>query len=136
MFIGSKEIKSTRDYKDEVELIEVTFADDTVELFSKKMYEVMVTDAACDLTELREKRITPIVQEVLKTLRDWGIRLSELPYFGAVLNNSIDQNTNEALIELWGQHMPKPLAPDEVSLIIVDKVLKQKRVKLEDVLKG
>ena len=25
MFIGSKEIKSTRDYKDEVELIEVTF---------------------------------------------------------------------------------------------------------------
>ena len=135
MYIGEKEIKSTKDTLDEIELVEVAFADGSVELFSKKMFEAIVTENACNLTELREKRVAPVVQEVLQGLRNWGIRLSELSYFSILLETSINENVKQAQNELWGEHMPKPNSPDEVSLITVDKVLKGVKVKLEDVLK-
>ena len=79
--------------------------------------------------------MTPGAEEVLKTMRNWGIRLSELAYFSILLETSINENVKEAQNELWGSYMPRPLSPDEVSLITIDKVLKSKKIKLEDVLK-
>ena len=138
-YIGEKKVKSQA-VTDEttpggVKIVEVKFADNTVENFSELMLEKIVSDKACDLTQLRDKRVFPVVEIVLGIMRDWGIKLSELAYLSGVLNRSLDNNTNEALLELWSQYMPKPAAPDEVDLISIDKVLKAKKVKLEDVLK-
>lgn len=139
MFIGGKQIKETRPANEKtaggVEIAEVEYSDGDIEWFSTLMLDKIVSEKACDLTELRDKRVFPVVEVVLGILRDWGIKLNELQYLSAKLNNSLQINEFEALNELWGQFMPKPNSPDEVNLIAIDRVLKNKKVSLKDVLK-
>ncbi len=106
------------------DIIKVKYADDTIEFFSKTMFDVCVSDDKCDETALREKRIKPVVEMVLSIMREWGIKTGELPYFSVLLNSSLDYNTNQALLELVSQYMPKPLSLDEVDLLTVDRILK------------
>ena len=137
-FIGLKPIKKllpSENTSGGIEIVAVEFEDGTIEHFSKLMYDATVSDEVCDLTALREKRIRPVVEKLLTVLRDWGIKLNELPYMSAVLNESLAENEREALNELWSQYMPKPLSPDEVSLVTIDRVLKLRKIKLEDVIK-
>ena len=137
VFIGRKEIdkveESNEATPDGVALVEVLFKDGQRELFSKQMYDVSVSRESCDENILRDKRIFPIVAAILLILRNWGIKLSELPYMSAVLNRSLEENQKQALNELWSQWMPKPLSPDEVTLITVDRVLRSVKKTLKDV---
>lgn len=139
MFIGGREVKDTKNTGEVTpggfEVLEVTFQNGRVERFSKLMYDKIVTENSIDETELRNKRIFPIVEALLVVLRDWGIRLGELPYMSLLLNQSLDYNTKEAIIELWSQYMPKPDSPDDVDLQTVDRVLKLRKVTLDDVIK-
>jgi hypothetical protein len=41
----------------------------------------------------------------------------------------------QAQNELWGAYMPKPNDPEEVSLVTIDKVLRNQKKTLKDVLK-
>lgn len=138
-FIGEKKLKSHRETKEKTAggfpLIEVQYEDEEIEWFSSLMFEKIVSDKACDLSELRDKRISPLVEVVLASLRDWGIKISELPYFSVLLNNSLDENTKQAYVELWSEWGPRLQSPDEASLIQVDKVLRAKKKTLKDVLK-
>ena len=122
MFIGPKKIKGTELVEGDLTLVQ--YEDGTTEVFSRRMFGAIQSEEPCDLTTLREKRITPIVKDVLIILRDWGIRLSELPYMSAVLNDSLMQNEKEALIALWKPWMPTMQSADDVDLVTVDRVLK------------
>jgi hypothetical protein len=139
MFIGEKKIKNV-DRTEEttaggVPIVKVEYADDSIEFFSERMYEKIASKHSCSLSELRDNRIQPIVEEVLSLLRDWGVKVGELSYFSSMLNRSLDYNTNQATAELWSQWMPKPLSLDDVDLVSIDRVLKSKKIKLEDVLR-
>lgn len=137
-FIGPRKIKSIRQTDEkttgDIPLFEVTFEDGVVERFSELMFKKIVSEESCDLNVLRDKRVFAVVEVMLEILRDWGIRLSELPYLSAVLNRSLDTNTKEALSELWSHWMPKPQDPEDVDLITIDRILKSKKVTLADVL--
>lgn len=115
-------------------IVQVRYEDGTVEWFSAPMFEKVVSEKPCDASALRDKRIAPIVQAIISILRDWGIKLGELPYMSALLNQSLDFNSKEALIELWSKWMPRPLSPDDVDLVTIDRVLKSKQVTLNDIL--
>ena len=121
-FIGLKKIKQV---SGEIEIM-VEYEDGSKEIFSKLMYDKIVSDISCDATTLREKRILPIVQAVLGVLRDWGIKLNELPYMSAVLNQSLKQNEDEALKELWLTWIPTLNTIEDIDLVAIDSVLKSK----------
>lgn len=106
-----------------VKIVQVVFEDGSAEYFSSLLYEKIQTDEPIDASALRDKRVFPMVEAVLAILRDWGARIGELPYFSAVLNQSLDFNHKEALRELWSQWGPKPESPEDVDLVTMDRVL-------------
>jgi len=119
-YIGPKKIKLISGEKE----ILVEFEDDTKEVLSKLMYGTIVSETPCDLTALREKRVKPVVEAILTVLRDWGIKLNEMPYLSALLTQSLQYNEEEALKKLWTRWIPTLKTLDDVDLITVDKVLR------------
>lgn len=127
-FIGEKQIKFVSETGEKTptgtDIVRVEYQDDTIEHFSKLMFEKIVSEEKCDLTKLRDKRLTPVVELVLTILRDWGVKIGELPYFGALINQSLQYNSDEALIKLVSKYMPKPKSLDDVDYITVDRILR------------
>lgn len=128
MYIGSKKIENTKVDKslDGLEVVVVEYEDGLKDVFSKLMYDNIASEQPCDATLLREKRVEPVVKEVLTVLRNWGIKMGELQYFSVVLNTSLQQNENEALKRLWQPYIPTLKELDDIDLIAVDRVLKTK----------
>lgn len=140
-YIGEKQVKEITDSGEKtasgISIISVEYVDGTKEQFSSLMLDKIISDEACDLSKLRDKRLYPIVEEVLKVLREWGIRISELQYMSVLLNQSIEYNQREAILELWSKWIEKPLSVDDVDMITIDKVLKSiKGITMQDVLNG
>ena len=60
-----------------------TFAEDgrettpTPELYTEKMLTLVATDEPTDLTGLRDRRIKPVVGDILYILAEYNIRYSE-----------------------------------------------------------
>lgn len=135
-FIGPKEIKSTEETEDKTpggtSIVQVTYLDDTVERFSQCMYEKIVTEEKCTLEELRAKRCQPVVAMLLSVLNEWGTKLGELQYISALLNQSLEYSRDQATNQLWAAWMPKPLHPDEVDMLTVDRVLRSIPMKAKD----
>ena len=131
-YIGEKKVSTIADSGLKtlggIMVMTVSYEDGTKENFSSIMLGKIVSEIACDATALREKRMQPLVQEVLKMLCDWGIKLSELPYMSVLLNQSIDFNQKEALIKLWSAWGPKLLTPDDVDMITIDHVLRMQTI--------
>ena len=129
-YIGKKKITLAKETEEKTEggivIMEVVFEDETTEHFSKLMFDEIISENRYDESELREKRITPVVAVVLAVLRDWGIKTGELPYFSAVLNNSLDENQKQALTKLLSDWMPKPNSLDELDLVTIDRILREK----------
>ena len=131
-YIGEKQIKEVSEDKTPsgVDLMSIEYMDGTKEIVSSLMIGKIVSDESCDLTQLRKKRVEPVVEEILNTLRDWGLKISELSHLFSLLNSSIEFNQTQALIEMWSKYADRLLSPDDVSMLTVDKVLKE--IKPED----
>lgn len=138
-FIGEKKIAEVSETEEKtpggLAILQVRYEDGAVEWLSSKMLEATVSEESCDLGALREKRTHPVIQEMLVAIREWGIKLGELPYMSATLNQSLDFNQREALLELWSNWMPRPLSPDEIDFVAIDRVLKSRKVTINDILK-
>lgn len=138
MFIGEKKVKDSKETGETtpsgVPLVEVQYVDGTAECLSKLMFDQVLAEKACDLTELREKRLEVVLRAVLELMRDWGLRVGETPYFGALLNQSLNYSVEEATKTLWATVMLKPLSLDDVDLVTVDRVLKNKSLTAKDVI--
>ena len=119
-FIGEKEIKNS---KCDETLCEVEYVDGSCETLAKIMFDEVAGDK-CDASTLRDKRVRPIVAHVLGVMRMWGLKTGEVGYFSALLNQSLMNNENEALKQLWKVHIPTLQSLDDVDLVAVDKVLK------------
>ena len=129
-FIGPKKLESAK-YTGEktssgVEIVKVTYEDESIEYLSSLMFEETVSKDKCDAGELRDKRVAPIVQGCLRIMRDWGLKSGETPYMSAMLNQSLDFNQKEAMYELLSKWMPRPNSLDELDYITVDRILKRK----------
>jgi len=131
-YIGLKPIKEIKEgdkTSNGIEIVEVLYEDGTKEILSKLMYDKIVSEESCDLTQLRDKRLEPLVKETLVVLRNWGIKLSELTPFYALLNLSMQNNEKEALLELWQEVVPTLQDPDDIDLIAVDLILRRRIAK-------
>ena len=129
MYIGENKLNGERVIDKTpggIDILEVEYENGDKEVFSKLMYDAIKTDEPIDLTKLREKRIYPIVGSVLMILREWGIKLDELNYFSAILNQSLETNEKEALKYLYQKWSPTIKSHDEIDLITIDRILKSK----------
>lgn len=126
MYIGLKKVKETTDEvsPEGVNTVHVVYEDGSIEVLSKLMFDVVSSEVAVDLTQLRDKRVKPVVSAVLQVIRDWGIKIGELPYFSAVLQESLRTNEESALEELWRKWIPTLKSLDDVDYIAVDRVLR------------
>src|SRR3990167_6450334 len=131
-YIGEKKVSTITDSEFKthggIPVMVVEYEDGIKENFSALMLDKIVTETSCDATQLREKRLQPIVEQVLGILADWGIKLSELGYMSVLLNQSIDFNQKEALVKLWSLWGTKLLAPDDIDMITIDRVLKTQTI--------
>ena len=123
-YIGEKQIKKST--PDGVGIMSVEYMDGSKELVSSLMLDKVVSNEPCDVTELRDKRLEPIVVGVLSVLRNWGLKMNELPQFSVLLSQSLDFNEKQALVEILNQYTgSKMLSPDELDMLTIDKVLKE-----------
>lgn len=66
MYIGNLKVKSVKDNV-------VTFEDGFQEEFTEAMLEVIQTEEKTDLTELRQIRCNPVIEEISENLKETGI---------------------------------------------------------------
>jgi len=129
-YIGNKKVKQIIETGDKTEtgvsIVKIHFQDGSVEYFSKLMLDKILSNKGCDATELRDKRIRPVVEVLAAVLRDWGIKTGELPYISALLNQSLNHNSDQALIKLISKWMPKPNSLDDLDYITVNRILRSK----------
>lgn len=120
-FIGDKQIKN---YQCDEITCEVGYEDGKTETLSKLMFDEIVADEKCDATTLRDKRVRPVVAQVLGVMRLWGIKTGEVGYFSTLLNQSLQNNEDQAIRHLWRGVIPTLETLDDVDLVAVDLVLK------------
>jgi hypothetical protein len=127
-YIGSKKVRLIEDTGEKTpggtEIVKVTYDDNTAEHFSKLMFDKVVDTKPCDATVLRDRRVAPVCQIVQAVLREWGLKVGELPYLSTLLNQSLNSNTDQALLKLVSEWMPRPLSLDDIDYIAVDRILK------------
>lgn len=124
-FLGDKQIKFVEEAeasKGGVELVTVVFNDGSRVQYAKLMLEAegVVTPQIQDLTEFREKRVLPVIRDVLKTLRDYNVKIEEVDYLMQKVVTSINMNLQTAEANFWG----------------VERLGQQTMVQVDDVLLG
>ncbi len=134
-FIGDKRIKTVVGTEEKtpggISLVKVLYEDESIEYFSFLMFKKIVSDKSCDASELRDKRIEPIVAQIGALVRDWGLKVGELPYMGQLINQSLNFNYDEALFSLLADYMPRPNSLDEVTYTDLDRILREKNIPKE-----
>ena len=124
-WLGDKQVKFIEEAepsKSGVELVTVVFNDGEREQYSKLMLEQegVVTPQIQDLTEFRNKRVFPVVKEILKTLLNFNLKMDEIDYTMALAVTSLNENLKKAECSFWG----------------IDRLGKETLVQIDDVLLG
>ena len=131
-YIGEKKVATITDSNSktpgDVSIMVVEYEDGSQELFSSLMLNRIISETACDLTELQKKRLIPVVEQMLSLLRDWGVKFNDLPLMSMMMNESLDFNQKAALIKLWSAWGAKLQSPDDVDLITIDRVLRAQTI--------
>jgi len=127
-YIGQKKVKFSKNSGERtaggVEIVKVQYEDGTEEHFSKLMFDKIVDTKPCDETQLRKKRLYPVFKILATVMREWGVKVGELTYLSSLMNNSLQNSSDAALIKLVSKWMPKPLSLDDVDYLTVDRILK------------
>lgn len=98
-FYGPKKIKSSDKAGGYIML---TFSDDSKVRISELIAENTVTDKACTLTDLRDKRLQPVAEKMLEMYLEYDIKVSELDFLTSLIITSLNDNLEKATDKLWG----------------------------------
>ena len=119
-YYGPNEIVSTTD--DGSDNITMVYLSGVSEVVTKKLYEAGVTEAESDLTSLRERRMDPVVEELLAVLLKYDMKLNEPmnepDYILNKLKFSIEDSYKKATEFRWG------IKEEDLKFSDVDKALK------------
>lgn len=133
-YLGDKQIKFIEDAepsKSGIELVTVVFNDGSRQQYSKLMLEQegVVTPQIQDLSEFRDRRVFPVVKDILKLLRDYNLKVEEVDYLFGKATASININLSKAEASFWGVERL-----GQQTLVQVDDVLLSEKPTLKDVL--
>ena len=124
-FFGPDKITSWKEVEEKTYLgnlrLELTFESGKIMVYPLKVIEGVVSEIACDLTELRNKIVNPVVEKILMILAEAELNKDNLNYaIGPKLTSSLDNSFSAALTMLWGKE------DYEVTLFDINKILKSK----------
>ena len=83
------------------EIVEVKFLDGSSERMTKLMFDSIVSETETNLTLLRDKRLYPVVKEMLTLLLKWGVKIGETDYLFNITIESINRNIKKGEEKLW-----------------------------------
>lgn len=99
----------------------LTFENNKTQELPLEVLQSIVTKTKSDLTELREKKVKPVVEKILIILVESELGQTDLNYaIGPKLTESLNQSFRLANEALWGREK------DDVTLMDVEKVLRKK----------
>lgn len=104
MYIGPYEIIQAIGFKDGWRKIELKGRKYPM-IVPDIMYDKMISTEPMDLTALRERRVMPVVQELVKLLLKWDLKIEEIETLYTFTTNFIEQKKDFASAQLWLQHL-------------------------------
>ncbi len=106
-FIGHNKIKdiklSEKKTFNGLDVYEITYADDVKQEYPAKVLVDIATKKAGDPTELRDLRVLPVVEEILKILTEADLKAEDISYCFTKTQNSISESADKAFKKLWGK---------------------------------
>lgn len=106
-YVGKKKIKATEISKRKTflgkEVTLLTYEDETKEELPSEQLLLQVTLEPCDLTQLREKAIVPMVEKILAILLEAEIKVIDVEYMTQKIIMSIRDHIDRANKKLWGK---------------------------------
>lgn len=135
LFYGSDKVVSVTENTELVrqggkKFMNITLAKGVVEVVPEEYIETLLTPEIKDLTWLTDQRSNFIVKSFIELLLDLNVKMTELQYFIPKLKNSLDLSRDNADCALWEKDSY------DISLVDIDRVLKSKRITLDDVMHG
>lgn len=122
-YIGQKEVKTVETLPDKhngtTELVKVTYADDSTEILTQKGFDISVTEAAADLTSLRDRRMQIIVKAILEIMLEYGTSLADVNFITTNISLSVNAAMNAANAKLWGKD------ENDLNLLEIDNVIRK-----------
>lgn len=130
-YVGPQKIKSAELSKALTpggnNLVNFKFEDGTASSIPKVLADRIVTEKATDASSLRDARVQPMCEEILKVLLEHGMKLAEKDYVYATIERSLNASFEIAEGRMWGT--------DEKTLLDIQDVLDGKKVTLDDLRK-
>jgi hypothetical protein len=106
-YVSNKKIKSTEKSERKTflgkEVTLLTYEDDSKEEFPSEQLWLQATPQPCDLTQLREKAIVPVVEKILAILLEAEIKVIDIEYMTQKIIMSIRDHIDRANKKLWGK---------------------------------
>lgn len=106
-YVGQKKIKATEKAERKTflgkEVTLMTYEDETKEELPSEQLCLQVTLEPCDLTQLREKAIVPMVEKILAILLEAEIKVIDVEYMTQKIIMSIRDHIDRANKKLWGK---------------------------------
>lgn len=100
----------------------VKYKDGDTEIMTKALYKVGVTNEPSDLTTLRDKRMEPVIKDMMQVMLDYDIKpfepMNELDYILSGIKTSYNSNFQKADERKWG------ISADKLKFSDIDKCLK------------
>lgn len=122
IYIGNKLVKNNVSSDNKLptgeDLFELEYEDGSKETLTRRMFEHLIKNESTDATTLRDNRVVPVVQEVLKMCLNWGLKIDEIDYMCSLLTTSLNENLKEADARVWGK------SRHELTLIDLDSKLR------------
>lgn len=103
MYICDKLVKSHSTGTDGWET--VVFEDDTTVRLPKKMYEISLSLDKEDATSHRDRRVMPVVSELVALFMMWDIKISEVDYLFGLTSNFLNEKLEHAGQKLWKKNL-------------------------------
>jgi len=106
-YVGKKKIKATEVAKRKTflgkEVTLLSYEDDTKEELPSEQLCLQVSPEPCDLTQLREKAIVPMVEKILAILLEAEIKIIDIEYMTQKIIMSARDHIDRANKKLWGK---------------------------------
>jgi hypothetical protein len=122
-FIADQKIKEVKDIESKTYLgsdrVEVLFEDETKEEFPKNILEAIISDEQSDLTTLRDKRVNPVLVQVIALMAEAELNLDDQNYFTSRLPSLLQMNFDKAVDKLFGKPQYKTTLRDIENIIKV-----------------
>lgn len=107
MFIGSEQVAMVADTDRKTpmgsDIVEVTFTSGKKKFFTKKTYELVVTDIASDATIAHKVKFAALLPAVKMIICEYDLEVGEVQSFMQSLGAGIDDNFNRATNWAWTQ---------------------------------